>query len=356
MENTEIKNIKIDSPLAVVIVLNWNGEEVIRGCLESLRKQTFKDFVTVVVDNNSSDNSPEIISEEFPETELFKLEENFGFAKGNNLGVEHVWEKFPDVKYIALLNNDTSAQPEWLEKLVESLENNEKCGAAAAKLLCWDGKTKAEVIDSAGDIFFKHGLAGKRGFGEVSENYSTTEPIFGACAGAAIYRSKMLQEIGLLDEDFFCYNEDVDLCFRIRLAGWNIIFVYDAEVWHRVSYSAKPFSDRVIYWSKRNSFWVLIKNLPLKLFFRYFFSIICYNILSDVRWLLGGRFKPVLKGRWDAILGLRKMLLKRKKIQATRKISSKELDSWIIRETPWFVSLRRNFWKIANFKKQKTNK
>jgi len=328
-----------------IIVLNWNGEDVIHDCLESLRSQTLAAQV-IIVDNASIDNSVNIIRENFPEFSLLQLNENTGFAKGNNEGLSLALEKFPNLKYVALLNNDTKAQPDWLEKLVGSLEKNPDCGIAASKLLCWDGESPAEVIDSAGDVFFQHGLAGKRGYGEAKDKYSSYERIFGACAGAALYRVEMINEIGFLDDDFFAYNEDVDLCFRAKLAGWDCIFVPDAVVWHRVSFSTKSFSDRSIYWSKRNSFWVMIKNLPLGLFFRHSFHIIGYNLLSDLRWIFGGRIKPVIKGRWDGLTKLPTILRKRKTILKNRKISNKELNKWITKETPWFGSVRRNLKKV----------
>ena len=328
-----------------IIVLNWNGEDVIRDCLDSLRRQTVTARI-IIVDNASTDNSREIIRNEYPEFLLLELDENTGFAKGNNLGLAFALEKYRDLKYVALLNNDTKAQSDWLEKLVVALDENKNCGIAASKLLCWDGETEAEVIDSAGDIFYQHGLAGKRGFGEPKDKYNEEEKIFGACAGAALYRVEMIKEVGFLDDDFFAYNEDVDLSFRARLYGWECIFVSDAVVWHRVSYSTKTFSDRSIYWSKRNSFWVMIKNLPVGIFLKYFFHIVGYNLLSDLRWILGGRIKPVIKGRWDGLMKLRVMLKKRKEIMRSRKVENSEIDKWITKETPWFVSLRRNLKKM----------
>ena len=349
-----VKDCTDDSPArhhrVVVIVLNWNGADVIRDCLASLRRQAFREFAVLVVDNASKDDSRRIVHEEFPEASLLALDENAGFCKGNNRGIEYAWQRFPSVEYIALLNNDTAAQPEWLEALVAALDAHRDCGMAASKMLCWDGESEPETIDTAGDVFFKHGLAGKRGHGEPRDNYSATEQVFAACAGAVLYRSDMLREIGLLDEDFFAYNEDVDLGFRARLAGWSCLFVADAVVWHRVSYTTKPFSDSAIYWSKRNSVWVLVKNWPAKVFIRHLFPVLAYNFLSDVRWLLGGRIKPVLKGRWDALLGIRKMLAKRRKIRQSRKITADELDSWIIRHTPWCETLRRNLKRVCGMR------
>ena len=133
-------------------------------------------------------------------------------------------------------------------------------------------------------------------------------------------QKKVFDAVGGFREDLTS-NEDVDLCFRAKLAGWDCVFVPDAVVWHRVSFSTKTFSDRSIYWSKRNSFWVMIKNLPFGIFLRHSFHIIGYNLLSDLRWIFGGRIKPVIKGRWDGFAKLSTMLRKRKIILKNRKIS-----------------------------------
>ena len=325
----------------VVIVLNWNGTAVIRACLDGLRGQSFRDFAVLVVDNHSADDSPAIIRAEYPEMELLELSDNHGFARGNNLGIAHVWATRPATRYIALLNNDTLPQPGWLAVLVAALEQRPEMGMAASKILCWDGASQPERIDTAGDMFFQHGAAGKRGHGEPADCYGTPEEVFGACAGAALYRCEMLREIGLLDEEFFAYNEDVDLDFRARLAGWRCWYAPAAVVWHRVSYSAQAYSERVVYWSKRNSAWVLVKNWPARFFLRYALPLLGYNFLSDLRWIFGGRAKAVLRGRWHAVLGLRRMLRKRAVILAARKITDKELDRWIVRRTPWCEATRR---------------
>lgn len=332
---------------AIVIVLNWNGAAVIRDCLRGLRDQTFREFDTLVVDNNSTDQSREIIRNEFPEADLLHLDDNYGFARGNNEGIRRVLETKPHVQYIALLNNDTLPQPHWLGALVTALDERPEMGMAASKMLCWDGERPATVIDTAGDVFYQHGLAGKRGFGQPADAFDVPGEVFGACAGAALYRADMLRDIGLLDEDFFAYNEDVDWDFRARLAGWRCWYVPGAVVWHRVSYTTKVFSDRAIYWSKRNSFWVLVKNWPRSLFLRHFFPLVGYNLLSDLRWIFAGRITPVLKGRWDGLRGLRKMLAKRTQIQLNRDIPPAELDRWIIRTTPWCETFRRNLKRMV---------
>jgi len=338
----------------VVIVLNWNGARVIRDCLDSLKAQSFESFRVIVVDNDSSDGSDQVVSSEFSDLHLLRLDSNTGFARGNNEGIREIWKTFPEVPYIVMLNNDTQAQPEWLAHLVQAAEADQNVGAVASKLVCWDGEHAPAVIDTAGDVFFKHGLAGKRGFGQSVEQFVQPEPVFGACAGAALYRSAMLHEAGLLDEDFFAYNEDVDLAFRCRLYGWHCVYQPNAVVWHRVSYTTVTYSDKALYWAKRNTVWVIVKNLPGRLFFKYMFSILVYNMFSDIPWVLRGRIKPVMRGRWDALKGIKRMWKKRREIQLAMKITPAELDRWIIRETPWRESIMRNVKDVHHVDRRDT--
>ena len=330
------------NPFVAVIVLNWQGEALIKDCLDALRQQTYQDFLTVVADNASTDQSVKIIEENYPDVLLYAFTENYGFAKGNNEAIRNVKKTYPNLKYLVLLNNDTKAEPQWLAELVATAETDPKIGSVASQLICWDGQNPATKIDSAGDMFYKHGVAGKRGYGKPRDTYQDDENVFGACAGAALYSSKALDDVGLLDEDFFAYNEDVDLAFRLRLKGYTCHFAPKANVWHRVGFSSGRYSDRSLYWAKRNSLWVIWKNFPKKLLLLYGFQIFLYAFLSDILWCLRGRFKPIIKGRIDAFKARARLNAQRQQIQKTKTISEKELKKLIILKTPWLESITRN--------------
>ncbi len=170
-----------------VIIINWNGKKILSECLEGLKRQTYLFFSTIVVDNGSTDGSADFISENFPEIKLIALKENLGFAAANNAAL-----KIIKTKYVALLNNDAIPENIWLEKLVKALNDNSKAGFAASKMVFHDN---TNVIDRVGDAYTDAGVALLRGRCEESEKFNQKEWIFGACAGAAIYRMDMLQQI-----------------------------------------------------------------------------------------------------------------------------------------------------------------
>jgi len=210
--------------LVSVVIVNWNGKKFIAECLDGLRKQTYKDHSIVLVDNASGDGSLELVHRKYPEVKTIPLDANLGFAVANNRAIQSI-----GTEYVALLNNDAVPHPGWLENLIEALEMNLDAGMAASKMLLYD---HPDIIDRAGDIYTTAGTALLNGRGEPSKNFNKPAWVFGACAGAALYRKRMLDDIGLFDEDFFLLYEDVDLSFRAQLRGYRCIYVPDAIVYH----------------------------------------------------------------------------------------------------------------------------
>jgi GT2 family glycosyltransferase len=208
-----------------IIIANWNGLHLLKKCLPSIQKQSYIDSETIVVDNGSTDGSQDFIEEFFPQVKVIKLNKNYGFVKANNIGY-----KYSKGERIALLNNDTVADRWWLKNLNQSLDEHLEVGFCASKILLLD---KPCIIDSAGDILSLFG-AYNRGKNEVDQpKYNIPKYIFGACAAAAIYRRKMLEDIGFFDEIFITNFEDVDLSFRAQLAGYKCMYVPSAVVYHK---------------------------------------------------------------------------------------------------------------------------
>ena len=295
-----------------IVVVNWNGREFLGDCLQSLRAQTYRPFSVTLVDNGSTDGSPAFVSGRFPEVRLIALKENLGFAAANNRALGDL--KTP---YVALLNNDAVADPGWLDALVGALEETEEAGFAASRMLAFD---RPEVIDRCGDGYSRSGAALLRGRGESADRHSRREWVFGACAGAALYRTSMLKDIGCFDEDFFLLYEDVDLSFRAQLKGYKCLYVPEAVVYHRGSASLVHDSPVSVYYGHRNLEWVYIQNMPARLIARTILPHLLYNIAALGYFVLRGRGGDYLRAKRDALKGLREALQKRRRIQNGRTV------------------------------------
>ena len=242
-------------PKVSIIVLNWNGKQYLETCLSSLEKQTCKSIEIILVDNGSSDGSIEFVRNRFPGVVILRHDTNLGFAEGVNSGI-----RISKGGFIATINNDAEANEKWIESLVRVMESDKGIGCCASKMLRY---YEREIIDSAGINVYQNGNAYDRGRDETDTGqYDVQEEIFGACAGGALYRRKMLDEIGLFDKDYFAYLEDVDISFRMHLFGWKCIFVPDAMVYHIHSATSKQASPFKLFYLERNKLWNMWKYYP----------------------------------------------------------------------------------------------
>ena len=304
-----------------IIIPNWNGMHLLPTCLDALRRQTYKDFEVLVVDNASEDGSVELLQREYPDVKVIRLERNRFFSGAVNEGIRR-----SSGEIIVLLNNDTEVEPQWLAELTKALDENPEAGMVASKMLLFD---RREVLNSAGDYYQRDGVPGNRGVWERDEGqYDSAVAVFGACAGAAAYRRRMLDEIGLLDEDFVGYCEDVDLNFRAQLTGYKCAFAPRARVYHRLS--ATGGGPVASYLCGRNFINVVVKDMPASLLKKYWPSIIGAQLRYVKESLIHFRepaARARLRGQFAAILALPSMLAKRKVIQASRKVSDEYIDS-----------------------------
>ena len=290
--------------LISVIVLNYNGRGFLDGCLSSLAAQSYSGFEVVVVDNGSKDGSCEYIEANYPWVRLVKNDENLGFAGGTNAGI-----RAAKGDYILTLNNDTRADNRFIEELIRPMADP-RVGVCAAKMLFADGR-----INSAGICVSRSGAAWDRGMFEPDRGqYDLVEEVFGACAGAALYRKKMLDDIGLFDEDFFLYLEDVDLAMRARLAGWKCIYVPRAKVVHHHGGTAGVGSDLAVYYGNRNILWYPVKDFPLSLLVTSLPFILGRNLATIPYYALRGQGRVILKSKIDALRGVVKMIRKRRDV------------------------------------------
>ena len=312
------------SPLKVsVVVPNWNGMRFVGMCLDSLAKLDFEDYEVIVVANGSADGSREMIEEQYPDVKLLKLPDNMGFAIACNEGI-----KASNAEYIVLLNNDIEVTPDWLRELYEGMERHPECGMGTTKMMFLDQR---DVFYNTGDLFHSWSAGGGRGQGEKDVGqYEKEDCVFGACAGAGIYRREFFNQVGLFDEDFFIFAEDVDLNMRGQLQGLKAVYLPKAKVFHIGTATVGLYSDRYVYLCKRNDIWVFIKNYSLKMYFKYLSSIWKHQFADIKYFTYRGQGQVLLKSKWDALKLLPQMLCRRKKIQSTRTTSDFEIQKSII--------------------------
>ena len=309
------------------IIVNWNGEKYLPKCIDALRNQKTIPNPILLVDNASRDCSIEIVQSGYPEVQIIQLDENLGFATGNNLALKMV-----STEFVALLNNDAIPHPLWLAELLKALKKHPEAGFVASKMLYHD---KPDAIDRAGDVYTRAGTGLLRGRGQPSTSYDRLEFVFGACAGAALYRTEMLTALGFFDEDFFILYEDVDLSFRAQLRGYKCIYVPDAIVYHVGSSSIGKDTRTSVYYSHRNLEWVYIKNMPARLIKRTIVLHVIYDLAAFLFFIAKGRGGDYLRAKWDALKGIRNALQKREKIQMSKKVNDDYV--WSLLEEEHFL-------------------
>lgn len=311
-----------------VVIPNWNGADMVGDAIKSLQNQTQKHHV-VVVDNGSVDESISIIEFQFPDVHLIKLPKNTGFAGGVNTGIRYALEQ--NALAIALFNNDAVADKDWLKQLVSTMEPNEKVGIVSCKQLRKD----KEHFDSTGDFYSVWGTPFPRGRNRKDKGqYDKQEEIFSAPAGATLYRADLFKEIGLFDEEFFAYYEDVDISFRAQLAGWKVVYQPAAMVYHEVSATSNKLGSFTRYHATKNFYLLYAKNMPGRLFWKY---LVQYKIqaarLAASSFMKGGGW-AYFTGWLKAVTLIPHILRERRRIQRSRKVSVPYIDSMLYKQRP----------------------
>ncbi len=326
-----------------VIVPNWNGVAFLSECLNSIGSQVGKDGI-IVVDNGSVDGSIEIVENKFPDVQLIKLDKNYGFAGGVNRGIEAAI--IDGATYIALFNNDAIAEPNWLQNLVARMDASPKAAIVTSKILHLDDKR----LDSTGDFYSVYGFSFPRGRDEEdSGQYDNDTNVFAASGGASLYRVSALKEIGLFDEAFFAYYEDVDISFRARLAGWEVLYEPAAIVRHAIGGTSSKYGNFTRFHTIKNFFYLYYKNMPVKLYLKYLPKFMFAYVLLLGKDILKLRLGTHLRAVGVALAHLPEMAVKRHGIQSRRKITVSQLDTMLYKEMPptqkTFFRLKKHFIK-----------
>lgn len=323
MISTQLMKTKV-----AVIIPNWNGEDIISNSISSLEKQSTKIDI-VVVENGSSDNSANLIRNDFPGVTLLEFKDNAGFAGGVNRGIKYALEN--EYEAIALFNSDAKADKNWLKELLSELNNNPKLGIVTGKLLQTDGKH----IDSTGDFYTIWGLPFPRGRNQKDTGqYDTPQEVFSASGGASLYRSELFREIGMFDEDFFAYYEDVDISFRAQMANWKILYNPKAIAYHGIGGTSSKMGDFTRYHSAKNFLLLYARNMPTALYFKYGLIFSIQFVRMFLSSALKGKLSPFIKGTLGAFKLHFKTVKIRKENLSRQKVSNQHMDSILIKTRP----------------------
>ncbi len=294
-----------------IIIPNWNGCELLKVCLASLRKQVYKDFEVKIVDNGSTDDSVKFVNQNYPEFDVISLDKNYGFAKAVNVGINK-----SGGEYLFLLNNDTEIEKDCIGKLAEVLETKKQIGFVTGKVLQFNNR---RLIDSVGDYIDIVGHADHIGRGEADgEGFSSPGEVFLATAGAMLVRRRLIEKVGLFDEDFFMYMEDIDLCLRAQFQGYKGFYEPKAVIYHIHKATSLKNPSKLEYLQFRNMMQIIIKDFPSFLIWRNFnwLKIILVN-LNTLRYLTTKGFFWQAIGAQAFIIGnLFGLIAKRNQIQS----------------------------------------
>jgi GT2 family glycosyltransferase len=318
-----------EAPVCVIIV-NYNGGSLLRRCIETLGVQTLPPREIFIVDNGSSDGSIAAL-ENLPvmssgRVRVISPGVNLGFAAANNLGASQA-----GTPWIATLNPDAFPEPDWLAELMAATIRHPD--AAMFGSTQFDA-ADARRLDGAGDVYHASGLVWRGHHGAPADSLPPEGEVFAPCAAAALYRRDVFLEAGGFDEDFFCYCEDVDLGFRLRLMGSKCIQVARARVHHVGSAITGRRSTFATYHSTRNRVWMFVKNMPAVLMLPLLPLHIALNALLLLRAVFLGEAGAMLLGLRDALLGIPRVLIRRRAIQVQRVVSVAGLAARI----DWSVS------------------
>lgn len=249
-------------PHVAIVILNWNGVHYLRQFLPSIIASTYSNYTIVLADNASTDESIQFVREHYPSVEIVALAKNFGFAKGYNEALKKVQSD-----YYVLLNSDVEVEAGWIEPIIDLMEGNKSVGACQPKLLMYADKQRFEYAGAAGGWIDNFGYPFARGrvfdFCEEDKGqYNDNVPVFWASGAALFIRASLYHEVGGLDEYFFAHQEEIDLCWRLQLAGYRIMAVPASTVYHVGGGTLPKGNERKVLLNFRNNLIMLAKNLP----------------------------------------------------------------------------------------------
>ncbi len=300
--------------LLSIVIPNWNGKKHLPTCLDALRRQTYAPLEIIVADNASTDGSRELLAADYPEVRLIALPRNMGFTGACNAGLRAARGLF-----LALLNNDTEVELTWAQEVIAAFARHTDAGAVASKMRLFD---RRDQLHTAGDLYRIDGIPVNRGVWQTDCGQFDDETyVFSACGGSAVYRRAALDQVGLLDDDFFFSCEDVDLGWRLQLAGWHCIYAPRAVLYHRLA--ATGGGVTASFYDGRNVIYILVKDYPIALWRKHKAVIVRAQMRlarQALRAWRGAAARARLHGMLIGLLHIPGLLAKRRRIQATRRV------------------------------------
>lgn len=302
------QKMKSTKPKISVVIPNWNGKHWLKICLPTLKKQTYKNFEVIVVDNGSDDGSDKYMTRYFSGFEVLRLSTNLGFAGGVNRGINYARGE-----WVVLLNNDMSLEADFLEQLA-SAAKDPKVGLVAAKVKQY---YKPSLIDSAGDYIDVVGHANNIGRGDKDQGYDDPRQIFLVTGGACLIKREVFDKVGLFDEDYFAYMEDVDLSLRAQFAGFGAVYQPKAVAYHVHKGTSSQNRALLEYWQFRNMTVNILKDFPgCVIWHKWNWLKILLVHINTIRYFAKeGVLMSALKAEWYVICHLSEIIAKRRQVQ-----------------------------------------
>jgi len=345
---------KDTAPSVCVMVLNYNGQKFLKGCFDSLLACTYPNLQLMMVDNKSTENDVDYISANYPQVEIVQTGKNAGYSRAYNIAFKH-----SKAKYFIMLNNDVKVDPHWIEPLVEAAESDSSIAALQPKILSMIDDGYFEYAGASGGFIDKYGYTFLRGrvFFTVEEDKGQYEDIcdlFWTSGAAMFVRSSALEISGDLDEDFVHHMEEVDLCWRINLAGFKLQVIPESFIYHYEGATIKPQSFRKQYWNYRNNLFMMMKNYSAVNLLRYLtirYLLDAVNVISLLAQLKISQTYAIIKAHFWILLNLRLILRKRKHVQVNRKVPDSKVLKKIFRKSivfKYFILGKKSYSEIID--------
>ena len=341
-----------DQPLVSILVLNHNGKRFLDDLYASLKSSTYPNFQVMLIDNASTDDSVAYTKEHYPSVKVFETGVNGGFSLAYNLGFKQAGGK-----YFLMLNNDVTVEPDWLEPLVEAAENDNSIAALQPKLVSMLDPNDFEYAGASGGFMDVFGFPFLRGrvFNYLEKDhgqYDDETRIFWTTGAAMFIRAEVLEKTGGLDEEFVHHMEEIDLCWRMNLLGYQLKVVPQSKIYHYGGATITPDSYRKIYWNHRNSVFMLIKNLGKKRLFGILFRRWLLD-LAAIGMALGKfdlkRMRAIIAGHNWLLIHAKHVREKRKAVQKLRKVPDEEIFKLFYPKSialQYFLSGRRTYKEL----------